>query len=481
MAGSVKPSSQTYPEILTLRAATHGRKVVMVLLTLDAYRDLVDRNEIDTVICALPDCSGRLIGKRLTTAAFQSLCIDGDGVGASKAVFTYDFELEPMDLAVANAATGWKDFHMQPELATLRRVPWEKNAAFVLCDAVEIDTHELVEEAPRTILKRQLAKAREHNIVFKFASELEFYLSKANHDEAWALGYQKLPMLSDYRNDYQLIQSGHDEWFIHQVRTMMNEFGISIESSKTEWGLGQNEITLDYCEALEMADRHVMFKHGVKELANRAGLTATFMAKPSITDVGSSCHIHASLWDANANTPLSWGEHGMSEKFGQFVAGNLKYATEFGYLFAPTINSYKRYISQQFAGTTIALGFDNRSCAFRLVGSEASFRVENRIPGADANPYYAYSGMIMAGLSGMEEGLSTPEIFVGDAETDSTFPRMPSSMQTALEHFVQSDLARRALGPAVFNHIVQSAQHELNAFQSGTVTDWELKRYYERV
>lgn len=453
----------------------------MYVLELADYQTLVKSGEVDTVICALPDSSGRLVGKRLTCQAFETLCLEGDGVGASKAVFAYDYELTPMSLDVANAETGWKDFHMQPELSTMRRVPWEPNSVLVLCDAVEPGTHALVEEAPRTILKKQLERAAKQNLTFKFASELEFYVAQATHKEAWAQGYKELPMLSDYRSDYQLIQSSRDEWFIHQIRTMMIEFGISIESSKPEWGLGQHEITLDYCEALEMADRHVLFKHGVKELAYKAGLTATFMAKPSIDDVGSSCHIHASLWDASEDKPISWGDDGMSDIFGSFVAGNMKYAVEVGLLYAPTVNSYKRYLAQQFAGTTIALGDDNRSCAFRLVGSRSSFRVENRVPGADANPYYAYSGMIMAGLKGIEDKLPSPVIMTGNAEEDPTLDRMPSAMQTSVENFSTSQLAESAFGSTVYRHILESARQELSSFNSGSVTDWELKRYYERV
>jgi glutamine synthetase len=450
-------------------------------LDLADYHLLAEQGEIDTVMCVTPDPYGRLVGKRLTLGAFRSLCLEGDGMSASSHVFATDVELNSIDLPVSNAANGWADMRFVPDLTTMRRVPWEPNSVVVICDVYETDSDELVSVAPRSILRAQLERARQIGLQFKFASELEFYLAAASHQEAWKSGYRDLPMLSSYRSDYQMTQSGRDEWFIHQIRSFMPQFGISVESSKPEWGLGQQEVTLDYCEALEMADRHVLFKHGVKELAYKAGLTSTFMAKPLIDDVGSSCHLHVSIWGADDDRPLSWAEGGMSDLFGSFVAGQLEHATKLGLLFAPTVNSYKRFQPNQFAGTAVALGLDNRSCAFRLVGHGPSFRVENRIPGADVNPYYAYSATIIAGLDGIERRLAKPAIFSGNAWDGQGVEFMTTSLHRSLDRFAASELAKRALGPEVFDHILVSAQHELQTFDSGVVTDWETKRYYERV
>lgn len=450
-------------------------------LDLDDYLQLAQKGEVDTIICATPDPYGRLVGKRLTVSAFDSLCLRGDGVMASSFVFAVDVEMEPFDLPVSSADNGWVDIRLVPDLSTMRRVPWETNAVMVVCDVYEQHSDEMLSVAPRTILRKQLARARERGIELQFASELEFFLSSTPHEEAWKAGYQGLQMLSDYRSDYQVLQGGRDEWFIHQLRTHMPQFGIEIESSKPEWGLGQQEITLDYCEALEMADRHVLYKHGVKELAFRAGLTPTFMAKPAIDEVGSSCHLHVSIWDIESGRSLCWEGDGMSKTFGGFVAGQIEHAADLGLLYAPTINSYKRFLPGQFAGTAIAVGHDNRSCAFRLVGHDQSYRVENRIPGADVNPYYAYAGMIAAGLDGIDRGLEAPPEFSGNAWESDGMDFMPTSLHRSLDRFEKSELARTALGEDVFEHIFLSSKHELDAFDSGVVTDWESKRYYERI
>ncbi len=453
-------------------------------LSLDEFDALVDAGEINTVVAATPDPYGRLVGKRLTIPAFRAMGLSGAGVNASSFVFAVDLEMNPLDLPVSNAANGWADIRLVPDLTTLRRVPWEPNVALVVCDAYEQHSDSMLSVAPRTILRHQIERAEQHGLRFKFASELEFFLAATPPREAWELGYQNLKMLSDYRSDYQMVQSGRDDWFIERIRNQMPEFGIPIESSKPEWGLGQQEITLDYCDALEMADRHVLFKYGVKQLAHAADLTVTFMAKPKIDEVGSSCHLHVSMWSAEGDASLCWSEGpigGISELFGSFIAGQLTHAIDITLMFAPTINSYKRFQPDQFAGTATALGDDNRSCAFRLVGHGSSFHVENRIPGGDVNPYYAYAATIAAGLDGIEHQLPAPEIFDGNAWAGENITMVPTSMHEALHRFAECKMARAAFGDEVFEHLLTSAQCELTAFDSHAVTDWETRRYYERV
>ena len=453
------------------------------MLSLEEFDELVDAGQLNTVVCATPDPYGRLVGKRLTVQAFRSLGLSGSGINASSFIFAVDLEMNPLDLPVSNAANGWADIRLVPDLTTLRRVPWEPHVALVICDAYQPDSDTLLAVAPRTILRQQIERAHRLGFALKFASELEFFLSVTPPREAWERGYQNLKMLSDYRSDYQMVQSGRDDWFIERIRNQMPRFGVSVESSKPEWGLGQQEITLDYCETLEMADRHVLFKYGVKQLAHAAGLTVTFMAKPRIDEVGSSCHLHVSLWPADQDSSLCWSAEGggMSEVFGSFVAGQLAHAADIALMFAPTINSYKRFQPDQFAGTAIALGHDNRSCAFRLVGHGPSFRVENRIPGGDVNPYYAYSATIAAGLDGIDRQLPIPSIFDGNAWTGDDIALVPTSMHHALQRFAECKMARAAFGDEVYDHLLASAQRELVAFDSTTVTDWESRRYYERV
>ncbi len=456
----------------------------LVRLSREEFDHLAESGDVDTVVCATPDPYGRLVGKRLTVDGFRTLGLNGSGINASSFIFAVDLEMNPLDLPVSNATNGWADIRLVPDMQTMRRVPWEPNTALVICDVYEAESDELLSVAPRTILRRQVERAEAQGLFLKFASELEFFVAATPSGEAWERGYRDLQMLSNYRSDYQMIQSGRDEWFIHQIRSKMPEFGVPVESSKPEWGLGQQEITLDYCETLEMADRHVLFKHGIKELAHRADLTVTFMAKPGIEEVGSSCHLHVSLWSAESRRSIDWAadEPGrMSRTFGAFVAGQLEHAVDLGLLYAPTVNSYKRYLPDQFAGTAIALGHDNRSCGFRLVGEGASFRVENRIPGADVNPYYAYAATIAAGLDGIERSLDAPHVFQGNAWDAKDLQFMSTSLHESLARFERSKVARGAFGDDVFEHLLASSRAELLAFDSGTVTDWELRRYYERV
>jgi glutamine synthetase len=452
-------------------------------LDINQFDELTRAGEINTVVCATPDPYGRLVGKRLTIPAFRSLGLAGTGINASSFIFAVDLEMNPLNLPVSNATNGWADIRLLPDLTTLRRIPWEPNAALVICDVYEANSDNLLSVAPRSILRSQIDRAERHGTHFKFASELEFFLSSTPPRQAWELGYQDLKMLSDYRSDYQMVQSCRDDWFIEQIRNQMPGFGVPIESSKPEWGLGQQEITLDYCDTLEMADRHVLFKYGVKQLAHRADLTVTFMAKPKIDEVGSSCHLHCSMWSTDDES-LCWSAQppgGMSAKFGSFVAGQLTHAADITLMFAPTVNSYKRFQPDQFAGTAIALGNDNRSCGFRLIGTGPSYRVENRIPGGDVNPYYAYAATIAAGLDGLERELPAPAIFDGNAWTTDNIATVPTSLHQALDLFAECKMARAAFGEEVFEHLLASAQSELVAFDSHSVTDWEKRRYYERV
>lgn len=453
------------------------------LLSLEDFEELAQSGSVTTVICAVPDPYGRLVGKRLTIDGFRALGLDGDGINASGVIFAFDLQLEPLDLPIANADNGYRDVRLVPDLETMRRVPWEPDAVLVICDALETDSDAFVEVAPRTILKRQLARLAEKQLSLKIASELEFYVSTLPPAEARRCGYRDLPSISDDRSDYQLMQSSRDEWFLGQIRKQMPDFGVPIEAAKPEWGRGQQEITMGFTEPLEMADRHVLFKYGTKDLARRSDLTVTFMAKPKIDDVGSSCHMHMSLWDHPAQRSLGAVGTGvaMSPVFGSFVAAQMEYVLELGLLLAPTVNSYKRFRTNQFAGTSIALGDDNRSCAFRLLGRGPEMHLEHRVPGADINPYYAFSAVILAGLQGIEDGLPIPPIHTGNAEEDQALLRMTNTMPQSVERFSNSKLARSGFGDEVFEHLLHSAEAEVAAFQFDVVTDWELQRYYERI
>jgi glutamine synthetase len=454
------------------------------LLSYEEYLELAEQGDVDTVICAVPDPYGRLMGKRLTTRSFGRLCVEGDGVRGSAYLFATDLDMNPMELSVANATNGYPDFRMVPDLPTLRRVPWEPHAVIVLCDAYEEGSADLVAVAPRSILRAQLDRAAAHDVSFRFASELEFFLASSVDAGLDGRRVEDIARTSVHRMDYNLLQAAQDDWFIRILRNGFDAFDIPIESSKTEWGLGQQEITIDHAPALDMADHHILFKHSIKQLAHEAGLTASFMAKPGIDEIGSSCHIHASLWSGSTGKALDFDADRpghFSEIFGSFVAGQIEHAREFGLLWAPTVNSYKRYLPNQFAGTALVVGWDNRSCGFRVVGEHDGFRIENRIPGADVNPYHAYAATIAAGIDGIEHNLASPELYTGDAYSDGDLECMTSTMHESIASFRGSDLARRAFGDEVHQHLANFAAAELAHFEHGTVTNWEVARYFSRI
>ncbi|MGE3744919.1 MAG: glutamine synthetase family protein [Sphingomonadaceae bacterium] len=384
---------------------------------------------------------------------------------------------------LTNSEQGFQDFSMVPDLKTIRLLPWQPGTAFVLCDAVSRDGTP-IDAAPRNILKRQIARAARAGVSFKCASELEFFLFRNSYEEAWNSRYRELTPTSRYRADYNILQSARDVPFIGRLCEMMCSVGIEIENVKPEWGLGQQEITLKYAPALEMADRHLLYKAWVKELAAQHGLSATFMAKPFINEVGSSCHIHISLWDSAGTTPLGFdpaGTRHMSSTFGAFVAGLIAGGRSYAWMVAPSVNSYKRFRPNAFAPIRLDVGMDNRTCGFRIVGDEASFRVESRLPGADANPYLALAGTLASGLDGIDDGLPTPSLAHEDPPQDAAYARIPSSMGEAIGEFAASVRARASLGPEVHAHLLNFARDELAAFEQDTVTDWEMMRYFERI
>lgn len=452
-------------------------------MTLAQLTALVRKGQIDTVLVGFPDPFGRLVGKRFQ-ADFFLKSVARHGTHGCNYLLTVNLDMDPLDgFAVANWDTGFGDFEMAPDLSTLRILPWQPGSALVICDFRK-DDGQLVQEAPRSVLRQQLERLNSRGWTCACASELEFYLFNQTYESAFANGYRDLHPSSDYRIDYHLMQPTRDEVLMRAIRNGMTGAGIPVESSKGEWSRGQHEINFTYGEPLEICDRHVLFKQGVKEIAAQHGKAVSFMAKYAPSEAGNSCHLHLSLWKAGKNlfasesSKKSGPSH--SKLFRQFLGGLLKYSPELCLFYAPTINSYKRYQPGSWAPTRMAWATDNRTTGFRVVGHGNSFRPENRMPGADANPYLAFAAMLAAGLAGVEEDLDCGDEYRGNAYIDPQLTRLPSSLRDATDLFEKSALARRVFGDDVVNFYAHHARLEHQSF-SDAVTDWEKQRYFERI
>lgn len=464
-------------------------------MNLQQLKAQVRSGKIDTVIVALPDPFGRLVGKRFRAEVFLD-SVAKHGTHGCNYLLTVNLEMDPLDgFKVASWEKGFGDFSLQPDLETLRPIPWQPGAALVICDHVKQDGS-FVAEAPRSVLRRQLQRISGKGFTCFCASELEFYLFNQSYHSAFANGYRDLQPSSDYRIDYHLMQPTRDEPLMRTIRNDMTAAGIPIESSKGEWSRGQHEINFTYAQPLPMGDLHVLFKQGIKEIAEQHGKCISFMAKYAPSEAGNSCHIHMSLWKNGRNmfaesrkravgshqgraSHASGGIVG-SKLFRQFLGGLLKYSPELCLFFAPTINSYKRYQPGSWAPTRMAWAVDNRTVGFRVVGEGDSFRIENRMPGADANPYLGFAAMLAAGMAGIDQNLNCGAEYLGNAYVDTTLARLPATLPEATGLFDRSTLARDAFGSDVVDFYVHHARLECDAFNNA-VTDWEKARYFERI
>jgi glutamine synthetase len=367
------------------------------------------------------------------------------------------------------------------DLATLRPLPWHEGTALVLCDLAHGDGSP-VEEAPRRVLARQTARLAEAGMRACLGSELEFYLFAERCQALAARRFADARQASDYLIDYHVLQPGRDEDVLRRLRNEMCAAGITVECSKGEWGRGQHEVNLAYAEAVEMADRHVLYKLGAKEIADQQGRAVTFMAKWAADQAGSSCHVHSSLWDSAGERNLFWDPEaaGPSRLFRQFLGGLLRYSRELTYFLAPTVNSYKRYQPASWAPTRLVWAPDNRTCGFRIVGHGQGFRIENRVPGADVNPYLAFAATLACGLRGIAEDLDCGEPFRGDAYLGDELPGVPETLSEALSLLEGSSMAREAFGSEMVEFYLHTGRIEAQAFRSA-VTDWERLRYFEQL
>ncbi len=442
------------------------------MLTLDELTAEVQAGTIDTVVCAFTDMQGRLMGKREEAHYFLEETV-GHGLEGCNYLLALDMEMDPQPgYAMASWERGYGDFHLRPDLGTLRRLPWLEGTALVLCDVGWEDGKPVV-ASPRQVLAAQVDRARAAGLEPMVGSELEFYLLKESYAQAAAQHYRELTPSVPYILDYHVLATSYDEALIRQIRNGMEAAGIPVESSKGEAWPGQQEINFRYADALRMADNHVIYKNGAKEIANLNGCSITFMAKPDHSWLGNSCHVHMSLWREGANAFA-----GESELFEHFLAGWIASAKEFALFLAPNVNSYKRYAAGSWAPTTLAWGHDNRTCGFRTVGHGSSQRVETRIPGGDVNPYLAFAALIAAGLHGIEQGLALPAPLEGNAY-ESDVERFPSSLREAIAALEHGTVARAAFGDEVVEHYLNYGRTEQRLFDQ-VVTCWERERLFER-
>jgi glutamine synthetase len=437
---------------------------------------------IDTVLAVFADHYGRMIGKRTDGEFFLDTVLH-EGTENCDYLLACDLDYTPLPgFRWASYAQGYGDMRGVVDPATVRYLPWLEKTAIVIVDLVDVDTGEPVEVSPRRILQRQAAAAVEAGFAVKCGSEIEFFLFKQAYDDANADDYRTLTPSSPYVEDYNILQTTKEEHVLGAIRRSLTGAGLPVEFSKGEAGRGQHEINLTYQDAVAMADINLLFKNAVKEIAAARGVSATFMAKPHFDDAGSSCHIHSSLWTLGDDTSAmpGDGEHHLSDAARWYLGGQLACAAEFSLLVAPTVNSYKRFLPGSWAPTGIGWGVDNRTLGFRVVGHGAGLRIENRIPGSDANTYLAFAATVAAGLHGIAEQIEPPPPYDGDGYTATDLPRLPATFVEAIERWRTSEVARRRFGDDVHHHVLTFAEKEWEAFNR-TVTDWERRRYFERI
>ncbi len=449
-------------------------------LTFDALKAAVAAGEIDTVVACITDMQGRLQGKRFVAHHFVASA--WEETHCCNYLLATDFEMVTVQ---GFAATGWNkgygDYVMKPDLATLRRLPWLPGTAMVMCDVLDHHTQELVPHAPRSVLKRQIERAKALGFDVMMATELEFFLFEQSFSELFDDGYRGMTPMARYNVDYSIFGTARDEPIMRAIRNGLWDAGVPIECSKGEADAGQEEVNAKYSDALDTADMHTIIKTGVKEIALQHGASVTFMAKYDHRRAGSSSHVHQSLWQGGK--PMFLDEkapHGMSALMQHYIAGQLAHAAEITAFLAPFVNSYKRFVVGMFAPTKAVWSLDNRTAGFRVCGEETKgIRVECRIGGADLNPYLACAALLAAGLDGIEKKMPLEPAISGDVYQAGAVREIPKTLGAAASAMGTSQWLRAALGDEVVTHYHRAALWEIEE-QNRVVTDWELSRGFER-
>ena len=448
-------------------------------LSLETLRGQVSEGQIDTVLVCIVDMQGRLMGKRFHAQAF----VEGGHEETHCCTYLLATDLEmatPDGYASTSWEQGYGDYIMKPDLTTLRHVPWLEGTAMVLCDVLD-HHHEPLAHSPRQMLKKQIARLTEMGFTATMATELEFFLFEKSFAEIAKDGFRNMVPISAYNEDYNILQTTKEEGVMRPLRNNLFAMGIPVEGSKGEAEAGQEELNIKYAEALACADHHTIAKHATKEIAWQQGHAVTFLPKWDHNRVGSSSHVHQSLWkDGKSAFFDPKRANGRSELMDHYMAGLIKYAADYTYFMAPYVNSYKRFAKGTFAPTRIIWSVDNRTAAYRLCGENSNaIRVECRIPGSDMNPYLAQAAMLAAGIKGIEEKLELPPVFAGDAYGEDGADHIPRTLRDAMNALSNSKMLRAAMGEDVVTHYTRAAAWELEEFDR-IVTDWEIARGFER-
>lgn len=450
-------------------------------LTLKDLKAAASSGELDTVLVAMIDMQGRLMGKRFHIDFFLESA--HEETHSCNYLLATDLEMFTVEGYQSTSwSTGYGDYALKPDLSTLRRVPWLEGTALVIADVLDHHAHSDVPHSPRAMLKRQIARLEAMGLKAMMASELEFFLFRDSFEEAHAKGYRNLERISTYNEDYHIFQTTKEEGVMRAIRNGLAGADIPVENSKGEADAGQEEINVRYADALTMADRHAIIKNACKEIAWQQGRAVSFMAKWNYSAAGSSSHIHQSLWSLKGEPKFFDGkaEHGMSQMMRHYMAGLLAHATEVTYFLAPYINSYKRFMAGTFAPTKAVWSMDNRTAGYRVCGAGSkSVRVECRIGGADLNPHLAFAAQLAAGIDGIERGLELEPVFVGDAYGSSNVREIPGTLRAATAALAESSFLRAAFGDDVIDHYVHAANWEQFEYDR-RITDWEIARGFER-
>lgn len=445
-------------------------------LTLEDLNDSIRKGGIDSIILAFPDHLGQLMGKRYTGEYF----LENNCANCCDYLLTLNIEEDPLHgFKLASWDKGYGDLLMVPDFSTIREISWQKNTALIICDLTYEDGRS-VDVAPRTMLQNQCNKLSDMGLKGLMASELEFYLFDNPYEAVYADGYKGLVPSSPYPIDYNILNTGFKDELVREICNQVSSAGVPVESRKGETGAGQYEIGLKYSTPVKMSDNHMIYKNGAKTIANLNGNSITFMAKYSDSDAGSSCHIHSSIVDLETGKNV-FVENGKESDFFRYFLGGLNLlASEFFIFFAPTVNSYKRFSNDSFAPTRIAWDYDNRTTSFRIIGEGQGFRIENRLPGADANVYLAFTATLAAGLYGVKNKVEAPSARKGNIYLDKSLLKVPETLKEAADNLDNSKIAREIFGDDIVDHYVRHARLEIADYEKN-VSEWELKRYFERI